>query len=194
MSRRQHIFMFSIFSFIISAIFLLRSEGVITGAAVGPSDSISSDLPSGLIFLILSAFLQIATHYSDGKEKRHTTDENDGGLVTLISNVVSEDAKRDIAHLTQGLEERNFHVGIGTKHLEGTKLNYLRGRNGGRVFYQQTGPDSYQVVGVSDKHHEQRIIKKLKKEYPSHTASSSLPDVVFPEYETKKNKNYKHRH
>lgn len=46
--------------------------------------------------------------------------------------------------------------GIGTKHLSGN-IYYLRGRNGGRVFYRMDG-NTMEILGKATKANEQTVI------------------------------------
>ncbi|MFI9452701.1 polymorphic toxin-type HINT domain-containing protein [Amycolatopsis sp. NPDC052450] len=72
--------------------------------------------------------------------------------------------QKEMDDLVQQFREGNTNPGLGNKALEGTDIQYLRGRNGGRVFFRNTD-EGMQIVGKADKANESRVIKRLKELY-----------------------------
>ncbi|WP_020669820.1 polymorphic toxin-type HINT domain-containing protein [Amycolatopsis nigrescens] len=68
--------------------------------------------------------------------------------------------QREMDSLVQKFITGNSNPGIGTKALAGTGLSYLRGREGGRVFFRKVG-DSMQIVAKADKSNESKVIDRL---------------------------------
>ncbi|MFC4032341.1 polymorphic toxin-type HINT domain-containing protein [Streptomyces polygonati] len=58
----------------------------------------------------------------------------------------------------------NTNPGLGNKSLAGTDISYLRGRNGGRVFFRNTD-SGMQIVGKADKSNESKVISRLMDMY-----------------------------
>ncbi len=67
-------------------------------------------------------------------------------------------AQREVDDLVERYLAGNHNPGIGTKHLE-RDIYYLRGRNGGRVFYRETVDGYMEVLGKADKGNEDRVIR-----------------------------------
>ncbi|MFW5420264.1 hypothetical protein J0910_26970 [Nocardiopsis sp. CNT-189] len=74
--------------------------------------------------------------------------------------------QKEMDDLVMQFRSGNKNPGLGNKALEGTDISYLRGRNGGRVFFRNTG-DGIQIVGKADKSNESKVIKRLKELYGS---------------------------
>lgn len=66
-------------------------------------------------------------------------------------------------NLINQLLEGNKNPGIGGKNLF-KDINYLRGRNGARVFYRTTS-NGIEILGKASKVNEQKVINILKKLY-----------------------------
>jgi hypothetical protein len=79
------------------------------------------------------------------------------GLVREAENL-GEAAQREVDDLVEKYLAGNHNPGIGTKRLEGD-IYYLRGRNGGRVFYRETAEGYIEVLGKADKGNEDRVIR-----------------------------------
>jgi hypothetical protein len=89
-------------------------------------------------------------------------------LVKLTEEAVRDEAvEREMNHLIEELSKGNLEAGLGTPgHIERTKIQYLRGRNGARLYYQQTGNKSYKIVAKSAKGKNQdQVMNKLKEIY-----------------------------
>lgn len=74
--------------------------------------------------------------------------------------------KRELDHLTLQLSRGNLQAGLGTPgHIDGTDIFYLRGRNGGRLYYHKQG-SGYQILAKSGKGDNQdQVINKLRTLY-----------------------------
>jgi RHS repeat-associated protein len=72
--------------------------------------------------------------------------------------------QNDLDDLVAKYREGNTNPGLGTKTLPDSNIRYLRGRNGGRVFFRET-PDGIEILGKSDKKNEQQVINRLVKLY-----------------------------
>lgn len=57
-----------------------------------------------------------------------------------------------------------MNPGRGGKALPGTDVTYARGRNGGRLFFQNVD-GGVQIVGKADKGNESKVIARLKQIY-----------------------------
>ncbi len=75
-----------------------------------------------------------------------------------------ERVQHDLDDLVAKYREGNDNPGIGSKTLPGSNIGYLRGSNGGRVFFQETS-DGIEILGKSDKKNEQQVINRLMKLY-----------------------------
>lgn len=71
---------------------------------------------------------------------------------------------REINSLLQQFLNGNSNPGIGTKYLAGN-IYYLRGANGGRLFYKKVGTNAYEIIAYADKNNEQRVINLIYQYY-----------------------------
>ena len=78
----------------------------------------------------------------------------------------NESVQRELDHLVLELSKGNLHAGLGRPgHLEGTDIYYLRGRNGGRLYYHKT-KDGYDILAKSGKgSNQEKVINKLLEMY-----------------------------
>lgn len=93
--------------------------------------------------------------------------KRDSGLVRLAEQAtVDQGIKRELDHLFYELSRNNLKAGLGDPgHLEGTDVFYLRGRNGGRLYYHQLG-NGYEILAKSGKGNNQdSVINKLRQLY-----------------------------
>ena len=87
------------------------------------------------------------------------------GLVRLAKQACRDQyVQRDIDHLQEGLNEGNYQAGIGIERLNGTPVWYMRGRNGGRLYFIP-GQGGYNIVAKSGKNNQNRVISQLKSKY-----------------------------
>lgn len=79
---------------------------------------------------------------------------------------IDQGIKRELDHLTLQLSRGNLQAGLGTPgHLDGTDIFYLRGRNGGRLYYHKQG-SGYEILAKSGKGDNQdQVINKLRALY-----------------------------
>jgi hypothetical protein len=82
----------------------------------------------------------------------------DSASLVREAESLGEAAQREADDLVERYLAGNHNPGIGTKHLEGD-IYYLRGRNGGRVFYRETAEGYMEVLGKADKSNEDRVIR-----------------------------------
>ena len=78
----------------------------------------------------------------------------------------NESVQRELDYLVLELSKGNLHAGLGRPgHLEGTDVYYLRGRNGGRLYYHKT-KDGYEILAKSGKgSNQEKVINKLLEAY-----------------------------
>ncbi len=122
----------------------------------------------GFIFMISSFFLLVTTKVSLEEITLRSSIKKNLAILRLTNDAVEDKTvEREINHLIRELKEGNFEAGLGHPgHIEGTDIFYLRGRNGGRLYYHRTGENSYEIVGKSAKGRNQgQVIDKLKKLY-----------------------------
>jgi hypothetical protein len=89
-------------------------------------------------------------------------------LLRLTEDAVNDQAiERELNNLIKQLSRGNFEAGLGRPgHISGTSVFYLRGRNGGRLYYRKTGENQYQIVAKSAKGRNQdQVINKIKDDY-----------------------------
>jgi RHS repeat-associated protein len=73
-------------------------------------------------------------------------------------------AQKDIDRLTKQLSNGNMNPGIGSKALFNGIVE-ARGRNGGRVYFRNTGENSIEILAKSSKANQDKVINKLKELY-----------------------------
>ena len=89
------------------------------------------------------------------------------GLVRLAKEACRDQyVQRDIDHLQYELSEGNYQAGIGLASLNGTSILYMRGRNGGRLYFIPEQGE-YNIVAKSGKNNQNRVISQLKSKYNS---------------------------
>src|SRR3989344_462001 len=100
---------------------------------------------SGLLLLNTQATLDTIVLSSSLKRNR--------ALLRLAKEAVrSETIERELNHLISELNKGNFEAGLGHPgHIAGTNVFYLRGRNGGRLYYHHVGENHYEIVAKSSK-------------------------------------------
>ena len=161
--------MLSVIMFTIGIFLLIISKLSATGAAIGVypvNKSIYSNILGGL-FVIASIILFTATHNLEdititSEIKRHSS------LKKLTHDAVKDQSvQRELNHLIKELSKGNFEAGLGRPgHIKGTDIDYLRGRNGARLFYHQIGENRYEIVAKSSKgRNEDQVISRIKKLY-----------------------------
>jgi hypothetical protein len=162
-----------LFIFLIGVIFSLNSSLKFTGAFIG-SETLTHSFSFflGLAFLILGIIIfSTASLYnlSPTLERRVVSNSLSSSikeypsLVRLTKEAVEDRyVQKDMNHLIQELSKGNLQAGSGLKHLPGTPFIYARS-GGARLFFQQTGGDSYTIVAKASKKNEQKVIDKLRE-------------------------------
>ena len=160
-----------VISLIIGTFLLINSQLGMTGAVIGVASSTNSFLNSflGIIFIILSIILFAAEH--SGLEQRiklSSAIKKSLPLLRLTNDAVrNQTVERELNHLIKELSRGNFEAGLGHPgHITDTDIHYLRGRNGARLYYHQTGENSYEIVAKSAKGRNQdQVIEALEENY-----------------------------
>lgn len=162
--------------FIVIGISLLVSSSPgITGAFLGAADSGYSFLNSFLGFLLMVAGILVLVTSPSGLEKKITLSssiKDHPGLLRLTKDAVrNPEVERDLNHLIEELGKGNLEAGLGGPgHVDNTDIFYLRGHNGGRLFYHKI-ENGYEIVGKASKSNENAAIKAIAKLYPRNTGN-----------------------
>ncbi len=159
---RRKIFYAGVLSSLVGIILLLSSFFSLTGLAIlsGANSKISSML--SLILLVLGILLINFSKYV----RLASRIGSDNGLVRLAEEATENQAvQRDVNHLIKELAKGNTNPGLGSKNLFGN-IYYLRGRNGGRVFYREIpNKDGYEILAKSSKYNEESVADRLESIY-----------------------------
>jgi hypothetical protein len=95
----------------------------------------------------------------------HSLIKNDASLVKAAEQAGKDpQVQKELDDLVGKFMQGNKNPGIGTATLTGTGLSYLRGRNGGRVFFRVT-ERGMEIVAKASKDNEQSVINTLTKLY-----------------------------
>ncbi len=155
--------------FITGTIFLINAELNITGAFLGFKNmTILLSFLLGIMFLFLSIVIfSTASLALEGRVISSSIKSHPSILKLTQEAVKSPIIEREMNHLIEELYKGNFEAGLGHPgHIEGTKIHYLRGRNGARLYYRRRGEDNYEVVAKSAKgRNQEQVIDKLKEIY-----------------------------
>lgn len=152
---------------VLYGISVIASEGItMTGAFAGTKPaSFLLPLSGTLIILLGIAALRKGLEH---KIMLTSVIKMDSGLHKLTKEAVrNQYVKRDLDHLTYELAKGNFQAGIGLGYIQGTDVNEMRGRRGGRLYFRRIGPEHYEIVAKSGKGNQERVIKKLQELYPA---------------------------
>lgn len=164
---KKKILFLSLCSFVLGVLFLINSEINIVGAFIGVSKENYGSI-IGFFFIILSAVLFfIGSSLLEKKIALTSAINKYPGLVDLAERAGKDQRiQKEINHLSSELKKGNFEAGLGHPgHISGTNIFYLRGRNGGRLYYH-IKDKRYEIVGKSSKGRNQdQVIKKLKEFY-----------------------------
>ncbi len=102
-----------------------------------------------------------------GLEKKLTSAVRKEDSIRCLAEETARDdiVKRELDHLVYELGKGNLHAGLGRPgHIKGTDIFYLRGRNGGRLYYHQI-TDGYEILAKSGKKNQEKVIRKLLEIY-----------------------------
>lgn len=139
------------------------------GAVIGISILNSSGVYFlGIFFILISYILFLAAQSELEKKLKLTSSIKEDNIMKRLAEETAENqqVKREIDHLVYELSKGNLEAGLGhPRHIKGTNIFYLRGRNGGRLYYRKT-QEGYETVGKSGKGRIQdRVIERLKELY-----------------------------
>jgi hypothetical protein len=156
--------------FTIGVIGFLNSGLSVTGAFLGSSAKGSVGFFISLALAILGLAIFSTANLQSRIAEIHSSIKEHPPLLRLTQQAVkNQDVEREMNHLIKELTWGNLQAGLGTpKHIEGTGVHYLRGRNGARLFYIQNGINEYTIVGKASKANEPQVIDKLKELYRRH--------------------------
>lgn len=168
MGRKRGYKFLSLIVFLLGFFFIDSNQESITGAFLGISPDVSS--LTGIILWITAGILFMVGE--GGLEKKIKITSSLGKETPLAR--LAEDATRDqkiqkeMNHLIKELWKCHTEAGIGTEHVEGTDVWYMRGKKGARLFYKRTNY-GYDIVGKAagkgKKVNENAVIKKLQQKY-----------------------------
>lgn len=155
----------------ISGLFLLINPQLnVTGAFLGVPESTANFFSSliGTIFIVLGIVLSTTTHSGLEIITLSSAIKKHQPILRLTKAAIRDQTvERELNHLIKELSKGNFEAGLGQPgHIEGTDIFYLRGRNGGRLYYHQIADDNYEIVAKSAKGRNQdQVISKIKGIY-----------------------------
>ena len=155
--------------FIAGAIFLINAELNITSAFLGFKNmTVLLSFLIGIMFLFLSIVIfSTASLALEGKVISSSIKSHPSILRLTQEAVKSPIIEREMNHLIEEMYKGNFEAGLGHPgHIEGTKIHYLRGRNGARLYYRKRGEEDYEIVAKSAKgRNQEQVLDKLKEIY-----------------------------
>ena len=160
--RKRIISITCILLFIFGALFLLIGKVTATGAFSGNATAYSIKGFIGIFFIIMSAFvLTLNLTITSSLEVVRVLDNRLEHIAKKSRK--NELTKRGLDHLESELSKGNTgKAGIGSKHLHGTDISYLRHAHGARVFYRREG-NKCVIIGECDKRSEQTVIDHLMR-------------------------------
>jgi hypothetical protein len=175
MKKRKIIKLLGLLIFLIGIIFSLNSSLNFTGAFIDYESLIHPfSFFLGIAFLILGAIIFSTVSLYPTRpalEQRvilTSSIKQTPSLLRLTEDAVRDETiEREMNHLIKELSKGNFEAGLGHPgHVENTKVHYLRGRNGARLYYQKEGEKKYKIVAKSAKgRNQEQVIDKLKEIY-----------------------------
>ncbi len=171
---RRRSFLFLGLSCLFLSLIFSTSSLWISGSVIGfPSKSPESSILS-IFFLLIAIALFVSGRYFGERYKVTSAigEKDERGhykfphLVRLAQEAgENENVQHDLDHLIEQLIKGNTEAGLGTKHVDGTPISYLRGNRGGRLFYMQLGQNRFEIVAKSSKANEQKVIDEIRAEY-----------------------------
>ncbi len=155
--------------FIIGTILLINSQLNISGAFLGFKNiTILFTFFIGIMFLFLAVVIFSTASLTLEERAVSSSIKKYPSLLRLTQEAVRDEAvEREMNHLIEELYKGNFEAGLGHPgHIEGTKIHYLRGRNGARLYFRKRGEENYEIVAKSAKgRNQEQVIDKLKQIY-----------------------------
>jgi len=169
MTKKRRRKVLSLIMFIAGAIFLINAELNITSAFLGFKNmTVLLSFLIGIMFLFLSIVIfSTASLALEGKVISSSIKSHPSILRLTQEAVKSPIIEREMNHLIEEMYKGNFEAGLGHPgHIEGTKIHYLRGRNGARLYYRKRGEEDYEIVAKSAKgRNQEQVLDKLKEIY-----------------------------
>jgi len=155
--------------FLLGAVFLINYQTSITGSFLGSKSTTDTfSFLFGLGLLILSIILFSSSLTLERRVEISSSIKQNPGLLKLTQEAVKDPViEREMNHLIKELSKGNFEAGLGHPgHIDGTKIHYLRGRNGARLYYCRKGENDYEIVAKSAKGtNQEKVIDKLRNIY-----------------------------
>lgn len=169
MLKRYFLFSLNLILFLLGVFLVLHSQPSITGLVIYVSSypAISSLIGFYLIIFSLILFLLRQPALHEHRLKIASAIGSDPGLIRLAEEATRDPrVQEELNRLTRELARGNTHAGLGTQHVQRTDINYLRGHQGGRLYYRET-PHGYQIVGKSskDEHNQDAVMRRLRERY-----------------------------
>jgi len=169
MKKRSIFLMLSMSFFFLGIFFFFRLRNTVVGNIISQSERSSLFLYPffGFLFIILSAFFLILSYAVLEKLILTSALESHPRLLRLAEEARrSERVKRELDHLRKELGKGNLEAGLGHPgHIQNTPVSYLRGRNGGKLYFRRT-QHGYEIVGESGKERNQeQVIRALEETY-----------------------------
>ncbi|MFF3918956.1 polymorphic toxin-type HINT domain-containing protein [Streptomyces sp. NPDC001852] len=116
-------------------------------------------------YYVLAGATPVLVHNSNGLCGVTSAIHDDPYLVKAAEAAgKNQRIQKEMDDLVMQFRGGNTNPGLGNKSLAGTDVSYLRGRNGGRVFFRNTD-DGMQIVGKADKSNESKVISRLTEMY-----------------------------
>jgi hypothetical protein len=155
----------------IAGVMVLFLGGMPVAAVIGGAQSVN---PLGFLLVLAGAILVVAAHAPAPASKPRivlrSSIHNSPSLCRLAEEATNnERVQTELNHLLSELSRGNDTAGLTPGRIGGTDVSYLRGRNGGRLFYrsyQARDERVYDVVGKSCKgRNEDQVISAIEKIY-----------------------------
>ena len=158
--------MFNVLLFLCGVFLVISSEVSITGSAIGPFPTSKNSL-LGFYLIIFSCTIFLLRQSLLHEHKLTSRIGHDAGLVRLAESATRNPVvQEELNRLTKELAEGNTRAGLGTRHVQGTDISYMRGPHGGRLFYRERS-DGYEIVAKSSKDEriQDAVMGRLRQKY-----------------------------
>lgn len=170
MSKKTIIRILGFLALAAGVFFLINSQLSFTGAFLGARNITNiASFFLGVMFLFLDIILFSSSTLPLEKAVTLTSSiKKHPSILRLTQDAVkNQEVQRELDHLGRELQKGNFEAGLGHPgHIEGTDIYYLRGRNGGRLYYHKIGKFYYEIVAKSGKGvNQEQVIDKLRGIY-----------------------------
>ena len=159
--------------FILGLMFIEPNQQHITGAFLGISPFLNS-LTGISLWMIASILFMVGEGELEKKIKLNNKIDRDTGLTRYAEHAIrDQNVEQEMKNLERELAKGHVGAGLGSRHIMGIDVWYMRGRRGARLFYRQTtdneGNIIYEIVGkavgTGKKVNENAVIKRLQEIY-----------------------------